>query len=150
MSVSRQLRIWFGFLPGESTLIQNEFPMASKWESSWELWRNGDSTWQQSPEASSGDCLELLIRCSMLMLLEQRVFFITAPQYIRQQIEDLFAGQFVQHAFGHDADVARGAFFDVGFEDHGDLVRGGGVVDEFEFRVAFLHDEAGEDFAGRQ
>ena len=85
----------------------------------------------------------------MLMLPEQRVLLIPATQHIRQQVEDFFSGQFVQHTFGHDADVAGGAFFDVGFEYHGDLVGGGGVVDEFEFCVALFDDETGEDFAGR-
>ena len=66
----------------------------------------------------------------MLMLLEQRIFLVAAAEHIRQQIENLFASQFVQHAFRHDAHFAGGAFFDVGFQHHGDLVGGGRVVNE--------------------
>ena len=86
----------------------------------------------------------------MLVPLKQRVLLVTATQHIRQQIENLFAGQFVQHAFGHDADFARGAFFDVGFQHHGDLVGGGRVVDELQGVAGFFDDEAGQDLTRSQ
>ena len=86
----------------------------------------------------------------MLVPLKQRVLLVATTEHIRQQVEDFFSCQFVQHALGHDADFTGGAFFDVGFCDRRDLVGGGGVVDELQRVAGFFDDEAGQDFSRRQ
>ena len=73
-----------------------------------------------------------------LVPFEERVVFIALADHIGDEIQDLFAGEFVGEAFGHQGFFRLLAKLDVRFLNHQRLGFGERVFDDLDTGRAFL------------